>query len=96
MSLLTSSTIIRKQPSEVLNLAMEFAPWLTSGVTISTATVTCSPSGLIITNEAISGTQVTFTAASGTAGTNYRIEITITTSAGETLTGEGKLQVRDR
>ena len=92
---LTSKDVIYKQPSETLNVAMDFTEWLKNGETLSSPSASIDPSGVTISNVSISGNKVAFTLTGGTAGT-YRVEVQVTTSESEILTGDGILKVRDR
>ena len=96
MSCLTSSTVILKQPSEVRNYSMDFSAILETGVTISTQSVSISPTDVTSSSVSSSDGIVYFTLTGGTAGKNYTVQVTITTSDSQTLVGEGLLKVRDR
>ncbi len=97
MSCLTSTDVIIKQSEEILNVSMLFDELLADSVTISTiVSITSSPTGITVTNSGISDGLVYFTIADGVDGTNYTIQVKITTSSSETLMGEGLLKVRDR
>lgn len=94
----SSSIIIKKKSGEKLAVGMDFGPWMTSGDTISTindvTTDECADaSAITITNEVISGTNVNFFVDGGTAGIRYTVIVNITTSAGETLIGDGQLVI---
>jgi hypothetical protein len=94
MSCLTSLQEITKFPTEILAVAMEFSEILGTS-TISTESVSITPSGITVSSDMIDGTQVQFLIADGVAGVNYKVTVTITTSDGETLVGIGSLKVRD-
>lgn len=93
---ITSKTIIHKQPSETLNVSMDFSNWLSSGVTLSSPSVSESTGDITITNTTVSGQTVAFTIAGGTHGKTYRIEVAVDTSESESLLGDGLLKVRGR
>jgi hypothetical protein len=93
---ITSETIIEKQPSEKLFVGVDFNPWLTGSSTISNPTIVYTSGELSISNITIDGDIVEFFIASGIAGKNYRIEVTVDVSNGEILTADGILQVRDQ
>lgn len=88
-----------KQPSESRLYVMEFAAMLGSGEALSSVVsvtidkVTLSP--LTKSGEAVSGTSLTFRLAGGLAGTKYKVTGIVTTSAGNTLEGEGIVQCED-
>lgn len=90
---LTSLVVIEKQPSETLILAMDFSSWL-DDETLTLVEVSSSPTGLTIEDEVVSGQTVEMTVSGGTNGQNYRVQVTVTTSEGETLVGDGLLKVR--
>lgn len=95
MSCLTSVNEVILGVGETLNVSMDFNNQLNDSVTISTASVVCSPSGVTISNTTNSGGIVYFTITSITVG-NYLVSVSITTSDSQTLIGEGNLKVRDR
>ncbi len=85
-----------KQPAESRLFSMEFKNLLATGETISTVvSVLATPSGLTISGETISGTEVQFRIAGGADAQIYRVETTITTNQANTLEGDGLLVVRD-
>jgi hypothetical protein len=96
MTFLTSKIHIEKQSGETLNGGMDFSEWVDDDITLSSPSVTSSPSGLTLGAATVSGHIVSFTVEDGTHGVNYRVQVTVTTSDGETLIGDGILKVRDR
>lgn len=88
-------------------LGVDFGGHLNNGVTLTgTPTVTVTPAGPTVSGEAVLaasrvinnrtvpiGEGVVFTVAGGTAGTQYRLKITVTASNGETLIGACYLDV---
>lgn len=99
--ILTSSTVIFKQPSEVLNLSMDFSAWLlTTSIILSSPTISIEllgggTSDVVIDSSGISGQTVTMTLSGGTAG-RHRVEVGVTASDGQTLEGDGILKVSDK
>ena len=94
----SSSIIIKKKAGEKLAVGMDFGPWMQEGQTISTindvSTAECDGAeAIVFSNEVISGTNVNFFVEEGTAGIRYTVIVSITTSAGETLIGDGQLVV---
>ncbi len=94
----TLPTVIH-QPTESRLVSMEFAALLASGETLSavssvTADKTTIPA-LTIGTPAVSGTKATFRISGGDAGTLYKVTALVTTSAGNTLEGEGNIQCED-
>lgn len=94
----SSSIIIKKKAGEKLAVGMDFGSWMASGETISaindvTSSECTGSSPLVFTNEAISGTNVNFFVEGGTAGERYTVIVSIDTSVGELLIGDGQLVV---
>ena len=86
-----------KQPAESRLYTMDFSQNLASGVTLSSVTsVAASPSGLTlsgaaaVSNDVYAQQQI----SGGTAGIVYTVTFVVVDSQGNTLEGEGKLQVR--
>ena len=97
----TAPERVVKQPSEVRQYIMTFANILASGETISTiVSVTHEVRGggtsdLTVYNEVATTNEVSTWISGGTNNVTYRIEITVTTSEGQTLEGDGIISVRD-
>jgi hypothetical protein len=96
MSCSTSLNQVTKSSTEVLIVSMDFTEWLDTGITILTATINISPDTVTSSGVSIEGSIVYFTISGGVDGTNYTVEVTITTSDNQTLVGEGPLKIRDR
>ncbi len=96
MSCLTSSDEVLKKSTEIINVSMNFTELLDDGVTILTAEVDINPTDVTVSAITIEAGIVYFVIAGGTSGTNYTVEVLITTSDNQTLIGEGPLKVRDR
>ncbi len=86
-----------KQPSESRVFAMDFAAQLADGESLtSVSSVTAAPSGLTISGAAtLSGAVASQRIAGGTAGVRYVVTFVVTTSASNTLEGEGYLLVKE-
>lgn len=95
---MATPTVI-KQPSESRLYTMEFAALLGSGETLSSVVsvnvdkTTASP--LLISGQAVNGTALTFRLTGGLAGTRYKVTGIVTTSGGNTIEGEGIVQLED-
>lgn len=91
---ITCSQIFSKSAGDTLNVAVDFADMLTSTeVLTGTPTVTCT--GLTLAGKAVNsvaittpsgdtlaiGNAVTFSVAGGTAGTDYSIDVTVSTNS---------------
>lgn len=101
----TSSTILTKQPGEKRQYSIGFSPLMVTGETIEaddpapaviSEYIGGGTSDLIITTVQISGQTVTFWIEDGTDKNRYRIEATITTSAGQILEGDAILKISDK
>lgn len=86
-----------KQPSESRLFAMDFSANLAAGESLaSVVSVTVDKAGLTITDPpTYGGTKAQQRISGGTAETRYKVTFVVTTSAGNTLEGEGILQVMD-
>jgi hypothetical protein len=103
MAEVTAIQILMKQPAEVRKYSMDFSNLMAADETISGITsVTSARRGgdgdndLVITDENIVDQTVEMWIAGGTDRQAYIIEVIITTSAGQTLEGDGTLQIKDR
>ncbi len=92
----STSDVINKKSTEVLNVSMNFEEVLNDGVTITISSIISAPSGITISGQAVVGSAVNFTIAGGVSGVNYNIVVTVNSSDSQTLVGEGPLRVRDR
>lgn len=89
-----------KQPSEELLFDMDFRKVQPAGVTVASVVSvdqsTVTGTGTVaIGSTAYSGTLAQVWISGGTDDEDYKITITITNSRGETVEGDGLLQVRD-
>jgi hypothetical protein len=97
---------ILKQPYEVLNWAHDFSPDCQSGVTLSLVSITAtnlltgasSTSAVIGTGPAptVSGQEVLFQVQDGADGDQHKIDIRVSTSAGELLEADLLLFVQQQ
>jgi len=92
----TAPQVLVKQPGETRQFSMDFSSLLDSGETISSPSVSASPSGLTLGSASVSGSKVLFTIASGTHPVKYRLEVTVNTSGGAILVGDGVLRIQDK
>jgi len=99
-----ASNVLVKQPSEKRHFSMDFAELMTDGETIETSSpapdvsyeCNTGATDLTITEVTVSGQTVLFWIEGGTHGGRYRVEVTLTTSGGQILSGDGVLMVTDR
>ena len=88
---------LEKQPSESRVYDIDFSANLAAGETISAvSSCTASPSGLTLGAASYTGTKVQIRISGGVTGTQYKVTAIVTTSAGNTLEGEGNLLVLER
>ena len=72
-----------KDPSAVLDYVFDWTKWLAAAETITSHTVTV-PTGLTLESSTAASGIVTVWISGGTAGTTYRVECLIVTTAGRT------------
>jgi len=90
----TASETLYKKAGEKRRYSMDFSDLMVSGETISgTPTVTDASSDLTISGITVSGQSVLAWIAGGTKPKKYTVVITLTTSSGQILIGEGKLEI---
>lgn len=105
----TANEELCKQPIEKRKYTMEFGNLLnlsnseiiSSIGSISSEIIDGSTTDLVVTDQSIidglgTDSKVSFWIEEGTDGNSYRIEVTVTTSDGAILQGDGILKVRDR
>jgi hypothetical protein len=85
--------VLTKTVYEDREFNFEWADVLATGETISSESVTVSPTGVTVGTPATSGTLVQVTLSSGTANTTYELTCRITTSLGQDFEAFGLLQV---
>ena len=93
-----TATLIKYGP-EVRTYDFDFSllPEIAGGDTLTgTPTLTATPTGLSFSAITIfsANQKVKFTISGGTAGQLYVVRCQVNTAAGETLIGEGELQLR--
>lgn len=99
-----ASNVLVKQPTEKRNYSMDFSELMVDAETIEASSpaptvayvANTGVEDLTITDIDIDGQTVTFWIEGGTHGVRYRMEVTLTTSAGQILAGDGVLMVIDR
>jgi hypothetical protein len=92
-----STPSLIKQPAENRLYSMDFSGLLAVGETIAgVSSVVATPSGLtLVGSPSYSGVYAMQRISGGTANTRYKVTFVVTTTAGNTLEGEGYLQVKD-
>jgi hypothetical protein len=74
-----------KAPGGEVRYTYNAAPYLNTGATVSSATWSCP--GLTFSDTGTTSTTATAKISGGTDGQDYAIDLTITTSDGETIKG---------
>ena len=85
-----------KQPSEVLDYDLDYREWLTSGDNVQSATVAVTPTGLTVDSTFINDPRVKIWLSAGTAGSTYKVTVTMTTADGRVREDEFKLKVKEQ
>ena len=87
---------LTKQPSESRQYAMEFAPMLEPGETLTAvSSVAATPTGLTLVGPAaFSGSVAQQRISGGTDAVTYKVTFVVTTTDGNTLEAEGYLRVK--
>lgn len=93
---MAAQTLI-KQPGESRLYSMDFSGLLAAGETLASVdSVVDSPVGVTFDGSPVaSGVYAQQRISGGTSGIKYKVTMTVTTSAGNVLEGEGVLQVKD-
>lgn len=95
IALQESRETVVKQPDESRTYAFDFSNLLESGETLlSGATIAAETTGLTIGSPAISGKLVKVVIADGANGSDYVVQCSVTTSLGNILAIDGRMQVR--
>lgn len=94
---------LTKQPGELLLYDMDFRKVMPAGVTLSGVSgvtqenqgIVSGSASLAVGSASASGTVAQVWLSGGTDLEDYKITITVTNSRGETVEGDGTLQVRE-
>lgn len=89
-------SIYTKDPDAKLDYAFDWSDWLASGETISSQTVTASPTTMTVSGTAQAGGTVTYWLTGGTDGVNYRVTCHIVTSVSREDDRTDTIMVRER
>ena len=90
-----------KQPSEEFTIAVDFSGDLDTGETLDSAVVTATDSAgtdvtsTIVASDAVSGSTWAVRVRAGTAGQDYKITVTATTSDSQVYEHEVTMRVRE-
>lgn len=84
---------VEKAPGDELDYGFEYADELEGGETIDSSTWEASPTGIDLGAEGVEGSVATQWVSGGTAGTDYTLANTITTSGGRTFVRTLKVRV---
>lgn len=92
---MTCSEVYQKDPEAVLDYIFDWSDWLEVGEVITTASIT-APTGITVSSQAFTSTQVTAWVTGGVVNVSYRIECKITTNLLRTDVRGVMLRVTDR
>lgn len=85
-----------KQSAEVLDYDIDYSDWIdTTGDHVQSAAVTATPSDLVIDSVFVNDPRLKIWLAGGTSGTQYLIEVLMTSADGRIKRDEFKLKVKD-
>ncbi len=92
---MSTTVYLDKRVSWVRTYEFDFSPFaeLAAGETLSSPSVTSTPSGLTVGTPAVVGALVEATVSGGVAATDYSLTATAHTSGGAVLTVTGGLSV---
>jgi len=90
-----ASELLRKCATESRKFVFDFATWeeIVAGGSVSSATVTVSPSGPTLGTPSVTTPKVYVQVSGGTAGTTYTLECHATLSDSTTVCMRGRLAV---
>lgn len=90
----TVTGTVTKQPDEVLNIVFDFSSAIDDEVSITINQISVSSDEIAITNELVSGQNVTMKLSGGLTGKTYKVTCLVDTSDGEVLEADGKVKVK--
>ncbi len=103
MAVVTATEHLVKQSSEIRRYEMKFNALMNTGetfVSVPVVTVTrergCGIDDLSVYDVGTDGQSILMWASGGKHLSVYRVNIKVTTSTGQTLVGDGILEIRDR
>ena len=85
----------KKQPTDRLDYDCDCSDVVGSDDWIVNASTTVTPSGLTVSASIVTDDLLKLWVSSGTTGTDYKVEFTITTNLGRIKQGEIKIKVRE-
>jgi hypothetical protein len=84
-----------KQPAESLDYDIEYEDFLSTGDSVASGTAVATPSGLTVDAPLVVGTALKLWVSGGTAGTTYKVEVTMTTALGRIKQDELRFRIKD-
>ena len=86
---------INKQPVERFSYTVSYEEALTIGDNVESATATVSPTGLTVDNVGVYDPRVKLWVSGGTAGTSYKVSLTVNTADGRTFQDELIFRIKE-
>lgn len=86
---------INKQPMERFSYTVSYEEALTIGDNVESATATVSPTGLTVDNVGVYDPRVKLWVSGGTAGTSYKVTLTVNTADGRTFQDELIFKIKE-
>lgn len=84
-----------KQPAERRSYTINYEEALTAGDNVATASATVSPAGLTLEDVGVYDPRVKFWVSGGTAGTKYKVTVTVNTEDGQIFQDEVFINVKE-
>ena len=84
-----------KQPADKLDYDCDCSDVVGTTDSVHTAVATVTPSGLTVSAVIVDDSTVKLWVESGTTGTTYKVELTVTTTLGRIKQGELRFKVKD-
>lgn len=86
---------VTQQPIERFSYTINYAPSLTDGDNVQSATATVSPAGLTVDNVAVYDPRVKFWVTGGVSGTTYKVTITMNSADGRVFQDEVTFKIKE-
>ena len=86
---------INKQPAERFSYTVSYEDALTVGDNVQSATAEVSPSGLVVDNVGVYDPRVKIWVSAGTAGTTYKVTLTVVTADVRTFQDELVFRIKE-
>lgn len=84
-----------KQPAEYLDYDIDYEDFLSAGDAVASGSVAVTPAGLAVDSPLVIGKTLKVWVNGGTAGTTYKVEVTMTTTLGRVKQDELRFRIKD-